>query len=112
MKSLILAILLSLFFAATAFAWALSWDVSEGATGYKVFYNVVEPPGEVAAVDVGNTTEHPLVGLEVGVRYEFWCTAYNSTGESTKSDSLRWTYPREPIVVEMLDAPVHITINP
>lgn len=111
-----LAICLTLAMAGIAGAWTLSWNASEGeVTGYKVYYNAVDVPADVTEVDRGTALNYSLddIGLTPGTRYEFWATAYNATGESPDSDHLRWTTPpAEPVIIEMMGAPVQIIINP
>lgn len=114
-KYFITIFVLSLLSVSVVFAYTLSWQGSVDATGYKVYYNSIEAPDDVVMVDRGSAINYDLdsAGLTTGTRYEFWVTAYNETGESPESDHIRWTTPPgEPIIIEMLGAPVQIIINP
>ena len=115
MKSLLLVLLMSLVLIVSVDAWELSWDASDGdPDGYNVFYCTVETSEDITETDVGHVLVFELdnLGLLTATRYEFWVTAYNATGESSDSDHLRWTYPKDPIIIETLGAPVVITIIP
>lgn len=112
MKKILIAIILSLLLAASANAWTLSWDTQAGVDGFTLYYNTVD--GDTSEIDVGNVNTYDLdsLGLTIGTRYEFWLTAYNVVGHSAESDHLKWTYPKDPIVIEMMGAPVSIIIRP
>ena len=115
LKILSLAITMVFLLAISAVAYTLSWTGSTGATGYRVYFHAMDDPDDVTMIDRGSALNYDLdtVGLTWGARYEFWCTAYNETGESPESDHLRWTTPpSEPVIIEMLGSPVQITINP
>lgn len=116
MKRLLLALTLVLFFTVQANAWTLSWNASEGdGITYNVYYNDINSPDNVTTVNNGTALNYDLdgAGLTAGARYEFWVTAYNETGESPDSDHVRWTTPpAEPVIIEMMGAPVQIIINP
>jgi len=107
MKTIFLIVILMLVSIPSAFAWSLAWDDSVGATGYKIYYHELDNPGVVTEIDVGNVTIFSLDNEELtkGIRYEFWCTAYNATDESSHSNHLRWTYPKDPVIIETLEAP-------
>lgn len=110
---IVIAIMLSLFLTASADAWTLNWDTQTGVDGFTLYYNTVEN-GETSEIDVGDVNSYDLdsLGLIKGTRYEFWLTAYNATGHSAESDHLRWTYPKDPIIIETMGAPVNILIRP
>ncbi len=115
MKSLLLSLFMFLILVTSGDAWELSWNASDGdPTGYNVFYCLLQTPDDVIKTDVGDVMVFELddIGLLSETRYEFWVTAYNVSGESSESDHLRWTYPKDPIVIETLGAPVIITIMP
>lgn len=114
-KTLSLAIVMVLLLVVSAGAYTLSWTGSVGATGYRVYYHAMDDPTDVGMVDTGSDLTYDLdtAGLSWGVRYEFWVIAYNDTGDSPESDHLRWTTPpSEPHIIEMMGAPVSITILP
>ena len=116
MKKLLLTIAIVLL-ATPCMAWTLSWDsAGAGIAGYEVTYGP-SPLSGGTANDVGVATSIDLdsLGLAVGTRYEFYVRAYDSATPhnfSTESDHIRWTYPEPPVVIEMMGAPVNITINP
>lgn len=115
MKSLLFSLFMFLVLATAGSAWELSWKASDGdPTGYNVFYCSLQTSEDVIKTDVGNVLVFGLddISLLPATRYEFWVTAYNVSGESSESDHLRWTYPKAPIVIETLGAPVVITIMP
>lgn len=62
----------------------LSWNPSEGADGYKLYYGAnskdYAPP-----IDVGNVTLYTLEAVEPSVRF-FALTAYNKFGESSMGE--------------------------
>jgi hypothetical protein len=115
MKKFVVVIFIILFLmASVANAWHLSWGVQPEADGFTLYHNDVLLPGNVATTDVGNVNKFDLetLGLTKGERYEMWLTAYSDAGISGDSDHIRWTYPTETIVIEMLGAPVQIIISP
>lgn len=114
MKKLLLIIVLCLFLASPALAWKLIWDGGSDAEGYRIYYNILDIPEEEIMYDVGLATECLIDELKLtkGTRYEFWCTAYNRSEESADSNHIRWTYPIDPVIIEMLGAPVIISIMP
>lgn len=117
-KALFVMVAIAIVFllASVANAWTLSWEASAGAgVNYRVYSCDVNAPDIVAVIDNGAALNYDLdsAGLTVGTRYEFWVTAYNTTGESPDSEHVRWTMPSsEPIIIEMMGAPVQIIINP
>lgn len=113
LKVLIAFILLAT--SAMASDWTLVWDASTGATGYEVSYKPVAAT-VYAVIDTGAATQLAMPAvLTKGTRYEFFVRAYTGTGAtksySGESDHLRWTYPKDPIVVEMPAQPQQIIIN-
>jgi hypothetical protein len=112
MKKLLIAIALVLLAGCnpnTAEAWTISWDAIAGADGYRMSYGEMPdpttPPASYTTVDAGTSTVIDLdsLGLSQGARYEFKFHCYVSTPPSygCESDTFRWTYPSDPIVVEM-----------
>lgn len=114
MKKLFMVIVFSLFLmVSTANAWQLTWDASIGEVdGYLLSYGLVD--GIVTEIDIEDVTSYDLapLGLTIGKRYEFFLKAYNNAGNSGESDHVRWTYQADPIIIEMLSAPISIIINP
>jgi hypothetical protein len=113
MKKLI--ILAIVFCASLSYGWDLTWDAIPNADGVVVYYKELSD-ATYQQMDVGNVTACTLdtMGLTQGVRYEFYLQAYSGDPRSYsgESDHIRWTYPSDPIVIEMLGRPVQITINP
>lgn len=70
----------------------LAWDAVTSTTisGYKVY--VGEAPGLYSRdIDVGTVTSYTVTSLTVGRMYYFAVTAYNSGGESTRSNEVSKT---------------------
>ena len=115
MKKLFIAVTLIVFLmASVADAWHLSWGAQPEADGFTLYHNDVLLPADVTQTDVGNVNKFDLdmLGLTKGEKYEMWLTAHNEAGESGESDHLRWVYPKDTIIIEMLGAPVNILISP
>ena len=114
MKKLI-TILVIVFCSTIAYAWDLQWNPVANADGVVVYYKELSD-ATFQQVDVGNVTLCNLdsMGRTQGVRYEFYLQAYTGDPRSYSGDSdhIRWTYPTDPVVVEMMDRPVQIIINP
>jgi len=95
-------------------AWTLSWTPMPEADGYRVSYGTVSNTSSV--IDVGNNAQLDLstISLSKGTRYEFYVQAYKGSPKSYggESDHIRWTYPQDPLVIEMLGQPVNIVIQP
>jgi hypothetical protein len=111
-KLIVFAILL---FASTAMAadWKLGWIASTGATGYEVSYKPLTAT-VWSANDVGNVTSWTMpTTLVKGTRYEFFVRAYagNPKSYSGDSDHIRWTYPADPVTVEMPAPPSSLIIK-
>ena len=62
----------------------LAWYTSPNprVAGYKIYYCRTNWE-QVAVIDVGNTIEYTVTGLEAGVTYRFAATAYGQTGEES-----------------------------
>ena len=90
-SSLLFLALPSSAFAATV---TLAWDASPSAVaGYLLYYGSAS--GSYSTdVDVGNTTQAALSGLDEGTTYYFAATAYNvNEQESAFSNEVRYTIP-------------------
>lgn len=107
-------VLFVLLFASTAGAWNVNWDAAPNAEGYLMSYSSVSSPSYITTLDIGSALTCNLdnLGLVEGTRYEFWINAYASGSTGGDSDHIRWTYPQEPIVIEMMGNPVNIVIKP
>ena len=114
MKKLLLIIIMILALAISAGAAELVWDAQSHTDGFILFHHVVEDTTDIKEQDVGDVSVYDLETLDLikGVRYEFFLRAYNAAGPSSDSDHIRWTYPLDPIIIEMLGAPINITIKP
>jgi hypothetical protein len=62
----------------------LSWNPSEGADGYKLYYGS-QSKDYAPPIDIGNVTVYELKAVESSVRF-FAVTAYNRFGESAPSE--------------------------
>ncbi len=60
---------------------SLSWDASQGATGYKVYYGFASQ-NYPFIIDIGLWTQCTISNLDFGKTYYFNVTAYNEAGES------------------------------
>jgi hypothetical protein len=66
----------------------LWWDGDTYASGYKVYYWESPPILGTQCVDVGDTTATTLGGLENGVLYNAYVTAYDEFGNQTDNSNL------------------------
>jgi len=89
-SSLLFLVLPSSAFAATV---TLTWNASPSAVGYILYYG--EASGSYStSVDVGNTTQAILSGLDEGKTYYFAAIAYNANGkESAFSNEVNYRIP-------------------
>ncbi|MCK5018172.1 MAG: hypothetical protein KAS32_14040 [Candidatus Peribacteraceae bacterium] len=112
MKKLFLTLFILLAFVGTAGAWDLNWTASTGAGGYMLYHKTLAAT-EYTETDVGNILTYDLdaMSLVQGTRYEFFLRAYVSGSYSGDSDHLRWTYPVDPIIIDLPAAPLTITIT-
>jgi hypothetical protein len=103
MRYALLALMLLLALPVMAGEVNISWNASEGATGYKVYTG--EASGTYGIpVDVGNALSHSLLGLDNGCKVYFSAvTAYNIAGESDYSEEVAFI-PR-PIVLSIVENP-------
>lgn len=101
-------------FVISAGAAELTWDAQGNTDGFILYHHEVGDTPVISEQDVGDVTDYDLdtLGLTKGIRYEFFLRAYNGAGTSPESDHTRWTYPLDPIIIEMAGAPVNITIKP
>jgi hypothetical protein len=113
MKRLLIIALLLIAVPAGAADWTLSWNASTGAAGYEVSYKPLAASTYTVA-DVATATSWVLpVTLVKGTRYEFFVRAYTAAPKSYSGDSdhLRFTYPKDPLVIEMPANPNQIIIE-
>ena len=66
---------------------SFSWNDTEGATGYKLYYGI-ESRAYTFEVDLGLGTQCTISDLDNGQGYYFAITAYNESEESEFSDEL------------------------
>jgi hypothetical protein len=66
----------------------LWWDGDIYASGYKVYYWESPPILGTQCVDVGDTTATTLGGLENGMLYNVYVTAYDEFGTQTDNSNL------------------------
>lgn len=90
MKKLI--ILLIVLFATSVWAAdvTMSWDASEGATGYKIYQTVDNGLTWDAGTDVGNVTQYTVINVPDSGLVLFKVSAYNTQNESIRSWSGAW----------------------
>ena len=105
MKKLLITIALVLL-ATPCFAWTLQWNAVSDADGYRVTYNVLNDTNLVTIdTTTGTSVDLDALGLVAGTRYEFHVQCYVNNPPPVSygcdSDYIRWTYPSEPIYVEM-----------
>jgi hypothetical protein len=113
-RSVFLTLIMILAFVISAGATELTWDAQDDADGFILYHHLSGDISDIKDLDVGDVNIYDLdtLGLTKGVRYEFFLRAYNVAGTSSESDHIRWTYPLDPIIIEMAGAPVNITIKP
>ena len=114
MKKLIVIVAI-LAMATAANAWTIAWDPDPAREGIVLYWKALADTGYVS-LDIGDVNSYDLAPLPlvVGTRYEFYVDAYagDPRSFSGSSDIIRWTFPRPPIVIEMLGQPTQITIMP
>lgn len=69
---------------------SLKWDVSTGATGYKVYKSEDLGVTWGTPVDVGNVTTYIWTGIIEDKMILFRVSAYNANGESIRTWSGAW----------------------
>jgi len=78
----------------TANSATLAWDASEGATGYKIYYQAQGTTDRYSViVESGTQQEMEPLNMLPGVTYEIYATAFNSVGESGPSNTVVYTTP-------------------
>ena len=112
--SILFVLLVGTLWSSFAIGWTLNWDASSGATGYRVSYKTLAAT-IYTQVDAGNVIQWTIPSTLVkGTRYEFFVQAYAGTtakSYSGDSDHIRWTYPNDPIVIELPAPASSIIIN-
>jgi hypothetical protein len=111
---LFLAILLSLLAVPALAAVNLSWDLSEGAQGYRVYVQTPPGTGTVQSVDITAPPYDVSPNLQAGTQSEIWVTATVTTPEpyeSGQSNHIRFTLPAPPTVTTIPGPPPGITIT-
>lgn len=112
MKRILIALIMAIALVGNAHAWTLSWDLTGVADGSVVSYKPVGP-GDYIQVGTQETfLDLDVLSLVPGVRYEFFVNAVYQGSTSAPSDILRWTYPKEQMIIELHGAPLSIIINP
>lgn len=116
MKKLFIVLFMLFFVTTSVTAKSLKWDPAVRAEGYIVYYtdgdtNWNKNVGNVSIVDIQE------FNLTPGDTYSFHVTAYNSTGESDKSNTLKYlmtssipTDNIKPITI-IIPGPITITIG-
>ena len=72
----------------------LAWNASpsSGVTGYNVYYRLPPSTQKILAASVGNNVLTATIpGLSDATTYVFWVCAYNSAGESSRSNEVPHT---------------------
>jgi hypothetical protein len=113
MKKLLIIALLLIAVPAGAADWTLSWTASTGAAGYEVSYKTLAATTYTVA-DVATATSWVLpVTLVKGTRYEFYVRAYTAAPKSYSGDSdhIRFTYPRDPLIIELPEQTGTVILN-
>lgn len=125
--TLALCAALCLSLASASQAARLVWTASTGAVqGYTVYYHdtgvPVTPETEYHRNLPSTPTEYDLAGLNLqhGKTYQFCLTAYNSAGESGRSNTVDYTVPAyappadllPPVVIVIPGASVSIRVDP
>jgi hypothetical protein len=117
MKKLILAILLTVFFATTAFAAGpeLQWEVASGnPDGFILSHKELTATSYIeTTITSGTVREYQLdqLGLTPGVRYEFYLRATLGGSESAPSDIIRYTMPMPQQIIEIPPETQQVIIN-
>ena len=64
----------------------LAWDSSSGATGYKVYRDTSSSGSFSTVNEVGNVSAWTDTNLSSGTTYYYRVSAYNTFGESSRTD--------------------------
>jgi hypothetical protein len=113
MKKLLIIALLLIAVPSGAADWTLSWPAAPSAAGYEVNYKTLAANSYTVA-DVGNVLSWIVpITLVKGTRYEFFVKAYSPVPKSYGGDSdhVRWTYPRDPLIVELPEQTGTVILN-
>lgn len=86
---LLVTLLLATTITSLASTVTVAWDLSNSTdvAGYKVYYQL-DATTTVSSVDVGNVSSFIVTNLKKRKIYNFWVTAYNSSGESVPSNTV------------------------
>jgi hypothetical protein len=87
--SIVLTALSLIAFALSSRAVVVGWDASSGASGYKLYYGTTSS-NYTSIVDATGNTTNRVSGLQIGTRYYFAVSAYNSVGESAPSAEISY----------------------
>lgn len=92
MKKLLVNCAITFLLAGSSFAAdvGLSWDVANGATGYKIQMSIDNGLTWTAGVDVGNVTAYTLLGVSDTGLVFFRILSYNGSGEALTSWAGAW----------------------
>lgn len=96
-----------------AHAYKLTWTVAGTYDGCDVYWRQAGSTTAFTKVDVGKVTSYVIDSLPLvkGTRYEFYVDAYYKGSFSGPSDTLRWTFPADSVVVEYPDAPKSVILQ-
>lgn len=68
----------------------IRWDVTPGATGYKLQKSIDQGLTWSTPLDVGNVTSHTYANVEENTLVLFRASAYNAAGEAIRTWSGAW----------------------
>lgn len=68
----------------------LKWDISERATGYKIYKSLDLGITWLTPIDVGNVLTYTYTNIEENTLILFKASAYNIVGESVRTWSGAW----------------------
>lgn len=113
MKKLIITLAIVFGMASMAQGATLSWTGVTGAAGYEVEWKVLNGTTWTVADNGTAVSWTTPTSWVKGTRYEMRCRAYVGSPKSYGgySDTLRWTYPQDPVVIELPAAPSQMILN-